>query len=169
MSSHSQLIETFYSALQNRDIDTMLACYHEDVSFSDPIFTDLKGWRARAMWQMLVNKGEDMEIKFHSIQADETSATAQWQANYTFSKTGRPIQNHIQANFTFQDGKIISHRDNFSLWKWIRMAMGFQGLLTGWLPAVQNKIRQESQKGLTMFIKRNRLDPDAPARKKKNQ
>lgn len=135
----------------------MLECYHEDVEFHDPVFLDLKGWRAGAMWRMLVEKAKDLEIDFTVKDADENTGHAHWNAHYPFGKTGRMVHNSIDAAFEFKDGKIIKHRDTFSLWKWAGMALGLSGTFLGWTPSVQNKIRKESQTGLEMFIKRNKL------------
>ena len=45
------LIETFYTAFQNRDAETMISCYHNDIVFCDPAFGELKGDDAKAMWK----------------------------------------------------------------------------------------------------------------------
>jgi len=161
MHPNAQLIETFYRSFQNLDWQGMQACYHEDVAFSDPVFQDLQGWKAGAMWRMLCERAQDFSLEFRDVEANDAGGLAHWTARYTFAKTGRPIQNEIDASFEFKDGKIIRHTDRFNLYRWARMALGFQGLLLGWTPAVQNKIRQEAQTGLELFIKRKRLAPKA--------
>ncbi|MNQ84514.1 hypothetical protein D3C85_996450 [compost metagenome] len=72
-------------------------------------------------------------------------------ATYLFSQTGRMVENRIQARFLFADGKIIEHHDSFDLWRWARQALGAKGLLLGWLPAVQNAIRQQAARGLAAY------------------
>ena len=52
MHPNAQLIQTFYTAFQNRDAAGMAACYHPEVVFSDPVFPHLEGPKAIAMWQM---------------------------------------------------------------------------------------------------------------------
>ena len=42
---HAQLIEQFYLAFQRRDPAGMVACYADDIWFSDPVFHDLRGPR----------------------------------------------------------------------------------------------------------------------------
>jgi hypothetical protein len=54
--------------------------------------------------------------------------------------------------FEFQDGKIVRHVDNFDLWKWSRMALGFSGTVGGWLGPVQTKIRETANRALTKYI-----------------
>ena len=73
-------------------------------------------------------------------------------SNIHFSTTGRKVHNVIDAMFGFQDGKIIRHNDHFDLWRWTRMALGTSGILLGWSPVVQNKVRETAQHGLEIFI-----------------
>ncbi|MCA9933009.1 MAG: nuclear transport factor 2 family protein [Anaerolineales bacterium] len=151
MNLHKELIASFYTAFQQRDYAGMIACYHPDIHFSDPVFTDLQGKQAMAMWHMLCERGKDLQITFSGVQAQETTGQAHWEATYTFS-TGRKVHNIIDATFTFQDGKIIRHRDSFDLWRWTRMALGTTGILLGWSPVVQKRVRGTAVAGLHKFI-----------------
>ncbi|GBF51475.1 snoaL-like domain protein [Leptospira ryugenii] len=157
MHPNEELITKFYSAFQNKDGVTMSSCYDPEATFSDPAFTDLKGKEVGAMWQMLVERGQNLSIRFSNVKADDQTGSADWEADYSFSKTGRMVYNRIHAEFTFQNGKIKSHKDSFSLWKWAGMAMGPVGYLFGWLPMIQNKIRTEANTGLALYMKRKRI------------
>ncbi len=149
---HTRLIEQFYSRFQQKDYAGMIACYHQQIEFSDPVFTDLKGKQAGAMWHMLIERGADMKLTFDRVQAQGNSGSAHWEATYTFSSSKRHVHNVIDAAFDFQDGKIIRHRDHFDFWRWSRMALGTSGLLLGWSPIIQNKVRQTAKAGLMAFI-----------------
>jgi ketosteroid isomerase-like protein len=149
---HAALIETFYKSFQRRDAEGMVACYHADVTFSDPVFPDLRGGRARAMWRMLASRAKDLELTFRDIDANDTEGRAHWEAWYTFSGTGRRVHNVIDARFAFRDGKIARHDDSFDLHRWSRFALGPSGLLFGWLPPMQNTIRKKAAKGLDEYI-----------------
>ena len=157
MHPHAELIQTFYQAFQKRDAAGMAACYAPDVRFSDPVFQDLRGFRAGAMWQMLCERGKDLELEWSGIEANDQVGRAAWQAWYTFSGTGRSVHNQITARFEFADGKIRSHQDNFSLWKWSGQALGLKGQLLGWAPPVQSAIRKQAIKGLDDFIAKRGL------------
>ncbi len=150
-ANNLSLIETFYTAFQQHDYVGMGACYHQDVHFSDPVFVGLQGHQARAMWHMLCERGQDLQVTFNQVQANETTGSAHWEATYTFS-TGRKVHNVIDAAFTFQDGKISRHQDRFDLWRWTRMALGPTGLLLGWTPMVKNKVRATAVTSLHQFI-----------------
>ena len=145
---NAELISRFYQAFQQLDAETMAACYAENVQFSDPAFTDLRGRDAGDMWRMLTVRAQNFSLTFDSVQADDEQGSARWVATYLFSKTGNTVVNHIQANFRFVDGKIVEHRDSFDLWRWARQALGTKGLLLGWTPLVQGAIRKQAMAGL---------------------
>jgi ketosteroid isomerase-like protein len=151
LTPNAQLIESFYQAFARRDAHAMSACYAPHATFSDPVFT-LQGSEIGAMWSMLCDAGKDLRVEARDIAADDRTGTANWQAWYTFSATGRPVNNEIQAAFTFVDGMIASHRDVFDLWRWSRMALGKKGALLGWSPIVRKAIRREARKRLDAWI-----------------
>ena len=155
MHPNEKLIQEFYACFGKRDAQGMVECYHGDVEFSDPVFSNLKGARAKAMWRMLCERGKDLAITVSDVRADDQSGQAHWEAKYTFSQTGRKVHNRIDASFQFERGKIVKHVDVFAFWKWTRMALGLKGWLFGWMPAVQAKIKRDADKGLEIFMSRN--------------
>lgn len=152
--AHRQLIEHFYRSFQRRDHRAMAECYHPEATFRDGAFDLKNGTEIAAMWQMLCEAGKDLRIEFSGVEADDTGGRAHWEAWYTFSRTGRPVHNRIDASFEFRDGKIIGHRDHFSFWRWSRQALGPAGLLLGWTPFLQNKVRTTAMKGLWRFMEK---------------
>jgi ketosteroid isomerase-like protein len=154
----ASVIERFYRSFQRRDAEGMAACYHKDVSFSDPVFVGLQGDRARNMWRMLCERGKDLEVSFRDIATDEAGATgrAHWEARYTFTQTGRKVLNVIDAKFRFRDGLIIDHVDSFSLWRWTRQALGPTGTLLGWTPILRFALRRKATRGLDEYEQRRR-------------
>lgn len=157
MHPNAQTIQSFYTAFSRRDFAGMIACYHQDVTFTDPVFPYLQGWKAGAMWRMLCTRGKDLQLHFDDVRADDHQGSARWVATYTFSGTGRRVENHIEASFAFADGAIVRHHDRFSLYRWARMALGPKGTLLGWLPPVQAAIRKQAGDSLEAFIREHRL------------
>ncbi|MBX7218715.1 MAG: nuclear transport factor 2 family protein [Blastocatellia bacterium] len=157
MHPNEEVITRFYTAFQNKDHQTMAACYDDDVEFSDPVFRNLRGVEARAMWQMLLERGTDLTITFSNVKATDDTGSADWVAVYTFSKTKRRVRNVIHADFQFKDNKIVYHRDSFDLWKWAGMALGPVGKLLGFTPFVQGKVRAEANLTLEKFLKKHNL------------
>ena len=155
MASTDATIETFYRAFAHRDHVGMAQCYAPDVSFSDPVFPALEGDEVRAMWHMLCDQGSDLSIEFSDVQSDGASGTAHWEAKYTFSPTGRPVHNRIDATFRFSDGLIVEHVDRFDLWAWSRQALGPIGVFTGWSGMAKEKIREAGATQLDRFLEKH--------------
>jgi ketosteroid isomerase-like protein len=150
-AANRETIGRFYGAFQQRDGATMAACYRADATFRDPVF-DLSGARVGAMWKMLCSRGVDLRVEFANVAADDSGGSADWQAWYVFSATGRQVHNIIQARFRLVDGMIVEHVDEFDFWRWSRQAMGPLGLLLGWTPWVRRKVRAQAAHALDRFI-----------------
>lgn len=151
MHTNEALIKQFYTAFQKRDAAGMAACYHPNIQFSDPVFPDLQGAEASKMWRMLIERGKDLRLEFSHVNANDTTGSAHWDAYYTFGRTGNKVHNSIDASFSFQDGKIIEHRDTFNFWRWSRQALGINGLLLGWTPFLQKKVQATSAETLAKY------------------
>ena len=149
--SAKDIVETFYTAFQRKDGDSMAACYHPDVVFSDPVFPRLSGVSAGDMWRMLCESGKDLEINFEVVSESTTLVEVDWQARYTFSKTGRRVLNRIRGNLRVEEGKIIEHTDSFSFWRWSSQALGPAGLLLGWTPMLQRKVQGAASESLRKY------------------
>jgi ketosteroid isomerase-like protein len=158
MHNNTELIKTFYTSLGNHDARGMTACYHPSVIFSDEVFLNLEGARAAGMWQMLCERGKDLRVEFRDIEADASVGHAHWEAWYTFSATGRPVHNKIDARFEFRNGKIIRHRDTFDFWKWASQALGPVGRLFGWSGFLRKRVRGQAAKSLDSYLRNARAE-----------
>ena len=154
MHPNAALIARFYEAFQRRDAATMGACYHHDVQFSDEIFPELHGDAARAMWTMLCERGKDLTIACSNVHADSATGRAQWDAWYTFSGSGRRVHNRIRAEFTFEGGRIVRHRDRFGFWRWARQALGPAGVLLGWSGFLRRRVQAQAARSLREWAHR---------------
>ena len=152
MNYEEQLIKTFYTNFQQLNWKGMVETYHPEIFFYDPVFENLEGPRAAAMWEMLVGRAKDLTITFDHISAADGYGSCEWTAVYTFTSTGRKVVNRVKARFTFRDGKIVEHFDDFNLRKWSSQALGIPGLLFGWSSLLHNKIRRQARQSLDKFI-----------------
>ena len=148
-----QLIERFYNAFQKLDYKTMQGCYGEHPVFNDPVFGIIEGDEVKAMWEMLCKSAKDFSLSFSNIELlDEEYATCDWTAHYTFSKTGRKVENYIKAYMRIQNGKITEHTDFFKFWKWSKQALGASGWLLGWSNFLKRKVRINALRNLERFM-----------------
>ena len=153
MPPNEELIERFYTAFNARDGEGMSACYAPNVQFWDPVFQELRGAEAGAMWRMLTERGSDLKVELLERDADDESGSARWRATYTFTQTGRPVVNDVRAAFRFDQGLIGEHRDEFSFYRWARQALGPAGLLLGWTPMLRAKVRGSAREGLDQYLR----------------
>ena len=154
-ATNTTLIEDFYEAFDKRDGERMAACYAADAHFSDPVFTDLRGDEPGAMWRMLTDRSDDLEVELAEHEVDGDRGWARWIATYTFTQTGRPVRNDVRASMRFSDGLIAEHRDEFDFYRWSRQALGTPGLLLGWTPIVRGAVRRRARESLDEFLARD--------------
>jgi ketosteroid isomerase-like protein len=102
---------------------------------------------------MLCERATDLRIAFRDVTVTGDAGAADWEAWYTFSGTGRPVHNVIDAVFTFRDELIVRHVDRFDLYAWARQALGTRGLLLGWAPPVQAAIRRTAARALSKAMR----------------
>lgn len=150
-AENEALIHRFYEAFARREAGAMAECYAAGATFEDPAFGRLEGAEVPAMWRMLCERGEDLQVSHRDVHCTGTEGRAHWEADYTFSRTGRPVHNEIEARFTFADGLISSHRDSFGMWRWTRQALGPVGLIAGWTPMLQAAFRRQARAQLSAF------------------
>ncbi len=155
MNQNSAIIIKFYEAFRKRDWKTMHACYHSQARFTDPAFPGLNSQETKAMWHMLCENARDFSLEYTDVSALANKGSCQWQARYSFSRTGRKVHNIIQAQFEFKDGLIIHHTDAFDFWRWSCQALGPTGIVLGWTPFLQRKVQSTARKSLTKFIGQN--------------
>ena len=145
------IIETFYQAFTQRDWKTMQACYHQNVIFEDLAFGLLKGDDARKMWKMLCEQGKDLQVIPSNIISTETSGSANWEAHYTFSKTGKKVHNIVTAQFEIKEGLISKHTDEFDLHRWASQALGFTGRIIGGTAFFKRKMNTQTKSLLCKY------------------
>ena len=146
------LIERFYGAFARGDGAAMAACYGAQVHFHDPVFLDLHGAQAGAMWRMLTGTARDFSLELLEHDADAATGRAHWRAHYTFSQTGLPVVNDVHAAFRFADGLIVDHVDTFDFSRWAGQALGIRGRLLGWTPFLRSAVRARARAGLERFV-----------------
>ena len=151
MHPHEKLVREFYAAFARRDARAMARCYHPEVLFSDAVFPRLHGSDAGDMWAMLLARASDLDVTLEEASGDADGGRARWTARYTFSRTGRPVVNRVEAMFGFRDGLISRHYDRFSFHGWASQAFGPMGAALGWFGPFKWKVRHDARRALERF------------------
>lgn len=149
-----------YAAFAALDAPAMAACYADQATFDDEVFS-LQGRESiGAMWAMLCEAARAQgpahwRLEASALSGQGSQGSAHWEAHYVFSATGRAVHNIIEAHFVFNEaGLIRRHRDRFDFWRWARQALGAPGWLLGWSPMLRNKVRNQAAAGLRRFMDR---------------
>jgi ketosteroid isomerase-like protein len=150
----TEVIQNFYDSFAKGDVEGMVSHYHPEVVFYDHAFGYLHGERAKNMWRMLVERSKgNIKVTSSNIQVEDEECYANWRAEYIFSQTGRKVINEVKAEFEFKDGKIITHVDLFSMWRWSRQALGMTGFLLGATSFFRKKFQKKTNAALDAYIK----------------
>lgn len=154
------VIAGFYDAFSRHDFRGMACSYDPEIEFTDSIFGTLRGKRAFAMWAMLTSQGKDLKVQVSSVRGDATSGHAHWDAQYSFPflMFTNDVDNHIEATFELRSGKIVRHKDEFDLPRWMSLALWPLGGAIS-----EATIRDGVQKKLDAFIADHPQFQDPPA------
>lgn len=152
--SNEQRIEHLYESLRQRDSAAMGACYAPDATFTDPAFGTLRGDEIEGMWDMLTSSESPLSIELSNVVADDDTGSANWVATYQFGPKKNPVVNSISAQYTFTNGLIQTHVDDFSFYAWARQALGPIGLFLGWTSLLQNQAKQQARAQLKRHMER---------------
>ena len=152
MNNNEELIQKLYDAFARLDYATMQNCYAANPIFNDPVFGILQGEEVNAMWEMLCKNAKNFSLHADKIEVDGEYGTCNWEASYTFSKTGRRVVNKVKAHMRIENGKITEHTDEFDIYKWSRQALGLPGVLLGRSGYLKNKIRSDAKAKLYRFM-----------------
>lgn len=142
----------FYEAFRAKDGNAMARCYGPEATFSDPVFPQLKGPEVGGMWKMLCNRSQDIKIDYHVKKLTPENAIVEWNAYYTFSKTGRKVHNRVSSHLQIKGDHVISHIDTFDFYAWSRQAFGLLGVILGRTRFLKNKVRKEAANSLHQFL-----------------
>ena len=56
------------------------------------------------MWRMLTGRADDLKVELLEHEADGDRGSARWVAHYTFTQTGRPVENDVRPSSASQTG-----------------------------------------------------------------
>jgi len=159
MTDHD-VVKDFFACYQTHDYKGMQDCLHLDSQFSDFAF-DIEGADVFAMWEWLCTR-ENKEtgerpveiLSFGNIRSGrrDNIVTATYELRYRFGDTGRRVQYSIDAEFLFDDGQIIRHRDDGSMKTWARQALGPPWSWFHGTEFFRNRVRRRARERLDRFI-----------------
>jgi hypothetical protein len=158
MHPNQTRLNDFYAAFTRLDADAMAACYALDAQFDDEVFSLRGHEQVSGMWRMLceatqARNRDAWKLACSSIEADDSTGKAHWEADYRFSASGRQVHNAIDSVFEFNAaGLITRQRDRFDFWGWSRQALGIPGLVLGWTPFFRRQVQRQAAANLDKYL-----------------
>lgn len=115
-----ETVRAFYEAFTNHRWDEVDALYAKDVRYEDPLFKHGNSGDVIHMWRTLF-QADELEMSYEITGVEGDVVKGRWTADYKFH--GRPVHEVSESTFKVQDGKIVSHRDDFSVVAWAKQAL----------------------------------------------
>jgi ketosteroid isomerase-like protein len=157
MAEARALVTRFYEAFARLDSEAMLDCLHPEITFSDPLFPNLRKGQVFEMWRMLIASAarhpKDFKLTYEFVFLEDRKAQVHWQANYRYGGQ-RKVRNKVLATFTFWDGLIVRHVDGFNFYTWARQALGLLGVGLGWHRKFRASVQAAAAKQLSVYMGR---------------
>ncbi len=125
----------------------MSKCLHPQVSYSDPLFTDLRGVRVGLRWQWLLHHATDFKLQHQIIFWDERKAQVKSDISYTWLED-RPVHHQVLSTLTVWDDLIVRQVDEYPFWPYARQAYGVAGRLLGGIPWVQSVVQRRAMQAV---------------------
>jgi ketosteroid isomerase-like protein len=123
MHPHAELIDRLYRSLAAHDPARMAECYDENATFRDIAFHFQGRDKIQDMWKFVTRPEPGLTVTFEIVSADDDQVKARLTDHYTFTDTGRTVDNAITSTFQFKDGLILHHNDDCDPVAWANMAM----------------------------------------------
>jgi ketosteroid isomerase-like protein len=132
LSRARHLAERLFSALQRRDVEAAIACYHDNATFSAPIVGEVMGPDVRTLWQTIFTVTRNSSLRFEIVDIGLTTAKVEGVVAYSLASTGRSVISRFGSTLHIRDQLVAHHEDTFDAWNWAQMAFGSSGLMFGW-------------------------------------
>ncbi len=149
------LVQRYFTAFAALDAAAMNDCLHPEISYTDPLFPNLRRQQVAAMWRMrlavMALHRKDMSLSWTVVFCEERKAQVFWEANSRHAG-GRRIRHKALATLAFWDGRIVRHVDGYNFWHWSRQALGITGALLGWHKGYRLAVQAAALRQLTSFM-----------------
>ncbi len=148
------LVRRYFDALARLDGEAMAQCLHPMVSYSDPVFADLRGDDVGWRWRLMTRGASDMHLAYDIVRGDARKAQVQWQARYRFAGSARQVSNKVLTTLTFWDGTIVRQIDEYDFARWSRSSAGVLAWAVCALPGARAALQRRALHRLRAFIDR---------------
>ncbi len=126
----TQAVEALVRAIAEQDRQALLACYHDSISYSSPLFPDLRKELVLDAWDLVYAGMESLTFEHEFVFADERKAQLAWRCTYL--RDGRKVVFPGLSTFSLWDEKIVRQVDEWDFPSWARRQFGLKVWLFAW-------------------------------------
>ncbi len=147
----TEIVNTFYEALNKGDIKTIRQLYHPEAVYKSEMFT-LKGQEVFALWYTASQPEMNLKVECTSLKEVNNEVHTTWNISYQLSVVNRTVKLSEIGLFRFKDGKIIFHQDKYSFYSWCKQTFGPIGWLFGWTTWLKKRVSKQALKTINSNI-----------------
>ena len=129
-----------FQALMAQDMDKLRLSYHDAISFSSPVFPDLRREMVMSGWQYMLEDIKDLRLEYEVLYADERKVQVAWRCQY--QKASRSVRFKGISTMSLWDDQIVRQVDEWNFSQWARRHFGLKGILLSWSRAFQRHCQQ---------------------------
>ncbi len=146
-----EVIQRYFDAMAQGQWQAMARCYHDQASFADPLFPDLRGEQIVYHLHRLYEPNsqharKQIELTTHALFSEDRKAQVQWELRCIEAQ--RPVKLIGLSTFAIWDQFIVRHVDEFPFHHWARQTQGLAGALLGRLPFYQRRLQRSARSQL---------------------
>lgn len=154
--SHEFIINKVFESITELNSVKINALYADEAIFEDPSIGEITGVVIKYWWQFLYGQMSNISIEVLDIKINGDEAIVSWKNNHLLKLTGKQLSLDFTTNFTFKDGFIVFHKNNYDFKQFVKQAFGPIAAMSG------NKIMQKMIKGqlnkmISNYIKHHSL------------
>jgi hypothetical protein len=136
------VVERFFLAYSKADPVLMSACLHPQISYSDPLFPDLRGVRVGLRWHWQLRHATDFKLQKQIIFLDERKAQLKLDIAYLWHR--RAVHHQVLSTLTIWDDMIVRHVDEYPYWQYAKQAQGLAGYVFGGFGWAQSVVQRRA-------------------------
>jgi SnoaL-like domain len=117
-------VQSLLEAVMSLNRERVRACYHEAISYSSPLFPDLRREMVMDAWDLILDGMETLSIEHEFNFADERKAQISWRC--TYQRGSRKVVVPGLSTLSLWDDKIVRQVDEWAFPSWSRRQLGIK-------------------------------------------
>ncbi len=123
-------VQSLLDALMSLNRERVRSCYHEAITYSSPLFPDLRREMVMDAWDLVFDGMESLSLEHQFNFADERKAQIAWRCTYL--RGDRRVVLPGLSTLSLWDDKIVRQVDEWEFPAWSRRQLGVKAWPFSW-------------------------------------